>query len=118
MYKSPIEIFTTDIQTQIMKQQEEEIYKAIVNVGINVDKEELLRALQYDRWQYEKGYADGKADAMAELVRCKDCEECAESSFGYFCDKHIAYIGNPNVDGCTFGKEKEDGERRTDGNQT
>ena len=46
------------------------------------------------------------------FVQCKDCEECRKSSFGYFCDKHTEYIGNPNVDGCTFGKGKEDGERR------
>ena len=46
------------------------------------------------------------------FVQCKDCEECSKSSFGYFCDKHIAYIDNPEADGCTFGKEKVDGERR------
>ena len=46
------------------------------------------------------------------FVQCKDCVECSESSFGYFCNKHIAYIDNPEADGCTFGKEKEDGERR------
>lgn len=45
------------------------------------------------------------------FVQCKDCTECRKSSFGYFCDKHINYIDNPDVDGCTFGKEKEDGER-------
>lgn len=59
MYKSPIEILTTDIQTQIDKGLEEEVFKAVVSVGINVDKEELLRALQYDRSQYQKGYFDG-----------------------------------------------------------
>lgn len=46
------------------------------------------------------------------FVQCKDCTECRQSSFGYFCDKHTEYIGNPDVDGCTFGKEKEGRERR------
>ncbi len=73
MYESPIELLVTEIQHQIVKQQDEEIYKAVLNYVPNVDKEELLRALQYDRDQYEKGYADGKRDAMADLVRCKKC---------------------------------------------
>jgi rubrerythrin len=64
MYNSPIEILITDIQHQIVKQQDEEIYQAVLNYVPNVDKEELLRALQYDRDQYEKGYADGKNDAV------------------------------------------------------
>lgn len=74
MYKSPIELLVTDIQNQIVKQQDEEIYQAVLHYVPNVDKEELLKALQYDRDQYHKGYADGKRDAMAELVRCKDCQ--------------------------------------------
>ena len=76
MYKSPIELLVTEIQHQIVKQQDEEIYKAVLNYVPNVDKEELIRALQYDRDQYEKGYSDGKRDAMDELVRCKDCKNC------------------------------------------
>ncbi len=74
MYESPIDMLIADIQHQIAEQQDEQIYNAVVSVGINVDKEELIRALQYDRQQYELGYADGKVDAMAELVRCKDCK--------------------------------------------
>lgn len=34
------------------------IMKAVREVGVIVDKEELLKALQYDRLQYRKGYAD------------------------------------------------------------
>ena len=88
MYKSPIEILIDDIQHQIVKQQDEEIYKAVLNFVPNVDKEELIRALQYDRNQYEKGYMDGKADAEAELVRCKDCKHryYNEDSEEYCCE--------------------------------
>ena len=52
MYESPIKIITGKMQTQI----DGDIYKAVQNVGINVDREELLKALEYDRGQYEKGY--------------------------------------------------------------
>lgn len=68
MYKSPIELMITDIQHQIAKEQDNEIYKAVVHYIPNIDKEELLRALQYDRDQYNKGYADGKADAMPKWI--------------------------------------------------
>ena len=65
-YKSPIELVETQIRTTI----EGEILKAVQNVGVIVDKEELLKALQYDREQYQKGYEDRDL----EIVRCKDCK--------------------------------------------
>ena len=59
MYKSPIEIIVADIHTQMVKQQEKDIYEAVQSYGISVDKDELVRALEYDRRQYTKGYIDG-----------------------------------------------------------
>ena len=64
-YTSPIELIMDQMNLSI----EEEIYKAVKNVGVNVDKEELLKALQYDRNQYQKGYSDRDE----KIVRCKDC---------------------------------------------
>lgn len=58
MYKSPIEVIYEDLQYQI----EEGIYKAVRKVNINVDREELIKALAYDRGQYDKGYEDAKAE--------------------------------------------------------
>ena len=54
MYKSPIEIITEQI--------EDAIFRAIQNVGINIDKKELLKALEYDRGQYDKGWEEGFHD--------------------------------------------------------
>jgi len=68
MYKSPIEILTEDIHTQIVQSEEDQIFKAVVNVGIKVDKKELLRALRYDRQQYAVGYIEGKADATPKWI--------------------------------------------------
>jgi hypothetical protein len=64
MYKSPIDIIYGQMETQM----EGAILKAIQKVDVNVDKDELLRALQYDRGQYDKGYADGKVDAMPKWI--------------------------------------------------
>ena len=60
MYNSPIKMLITDIQHQIVKQHDEEIYQAVLNYIPNIDKAELIRALQYDRDQYEKGFQDGQ----------------------------------------------------------
>lgn len=63
MYQSPIEIISKEIRTTF----ENNVYQAIQDVGINVNKGELIRALQYDRDQYDKGYNDGYRDALAKI---------------------------------------------------
>ena len=63
MYELPIEILFGDMSRKI----DDKIYAATVNVGINVDRDELVRALQYDRGQYEKGYVDGIIDLLRRL---------------------------------------------------
>lgn len=85
-YQSPIEL----IMGQMNLALEGQICKAVQNVGVSVDKEELLKALHYDRGQYQKGYRDRDA----EIVRCKDCKECyfasnrIQSEQTFACGKH------------------------------
>lgn len=67
MYESPIEI----IQTQMQMQLDGEILKAVQGVGIDVNKEELLKALAYDREQYSKGYKDGVKEFAERLKGAK-----------------------------------------------
>ena len=62
MYESPIETIQTEIQTQF----EDDCIKAIQSYGFMVNKEELVKALNYDRKQYEKGYLDGYAKAVED----------------------------------------------------
>lgn len=45
MYESPIEMIIGKIQTQI----DDDIVKAVRAYHINVDKDELVKALRYDR---------------------------------------------------------------------
>ena len=66
-YKSPIEI-TTDLTNAFMLECENEVVKAVYRIGVNVDKDELLRALAYDREQYKAGYEDGLADATMDAI--------------------------------------------------
>lgn len=62
MWESPIEIICNDIQYKVVDEYEKQIINAIQSYGISVNKEELVKALNYDRQQYEKGYADAKAE--------------------------------------------------------
>ena len=108
MYESPINLIVTDIYNQMQKQQEEEVYKAVLHYVPDVDKAELIRALRYDREQYDKGYADGKRDAMDELVRCKDCTYMEDA---YVCNGFlICPASNMEItdnDFCSYGERKD-----------
>lgn len=68
MYQSPIEIISKQMRTEL----ENDVYKAILDYGIDIDKDELIKALAYDRDQYDKGYndgiRDGKIAAYKEIV--------------------------------------------------
>lgn len=54
MYESPINVICGEMQMRL----EDEILEAVKNIGFYVDKDELVKALSYDRNQYSKGYND------------------------------------------------------------
>lgn len=62
-YKSPIDVLMKEAQLNY----ENGIYNAIQEYGIKVDKEELIKALNYDREMYKKGYNDAVHDMMDKL---------------------------------------------------
>ena len=53
-WESPINVIYGEIETRF----ENDVLKAIQSCDIKVNKEELLKALNYDRDQYEKGEWD------------------------------------------------------------
>lgn len=55
MYESPIKVIYNDV----VEEFENEVLKAVQQVDITVDKEELIKALAYDRDSYRRGYKDG-----------------------------------------------------------
>lgn len=73
MYKSPIQLVTDDINYAMRAKIDDTIFQAVLRCGVDVNKDELIKALTYDREQYDKGYSDGytkgKADALVELKR-------------------------------------------------
>ena len=68
MYESPIRL-VEQISSDISKQKENDIYNVVCKYAVDVNKEELLHALQYDRDQYNKGYKDGHDDCLGDLIK-------------------------------------------------
>ena len=56
-YESPITMIASQVETKI----ENDVMTAVQHYDIQVDKEELIKALNYDRQQYEKGYRDAQS---------------------------------------------------------
>ena len=72
-WESPITKIYGDIHNEIIRQDEENYICAIEQaIGYRVDKDELIKALQYDREQYDKGYKDGSKETfVGELEKIK-----------------------------------------------
>lgn len=62
----PIVVDMDTIFKEIRNDHDERIMQAVLNVGIKVNKEDLIRALELD-----KKVREGK---LVEVVRCKDCK--------------------------------------------
>ena len=94
MYESPVNVIMGEMQMQV----EGEIYKAIQNVGIDVNKEELLKALMYDRGQYDKGYADAIDEFAEKFIfkavceGCSGCCDCYENEAQNICEDWKYYM--------------------------
>lgn len=66
MYQSPINIIETAMKMEMENEYMSQIKCAI---GLDINKEELIRALKYDREQYQKGYEDAKAKALELIMK-------------------------------------------------
>ena len=55
-YESPIMVFSRE---KLREMQDDAVFTAILEIGVKVDKDELIKAIEYDRDQYDKGYQDG-----------------------------------------------------------
>ena len=105
MYESPIKVIQGELETQL----EGEILKAVHRVGVTVDRDELIRALRYDREQYQKGFDDAREDAVV-VTRCKDCEHLVNATVNgngfLICD--ISDMETAPDDFCGHGDRREE----------
>lgn len=70
MYESPISLKVEKFVDNVQRATQGQILYKVREI-VDVDKDELLRALKYDRDQYFKGYKDGKRDAQ-KWISVKD----------------------------------------------
>lgn len=70
MYESPINQILGEMQTTY----ENECLKVVQSYGFDVNKEELIKALKYDRNQYAKGYNDAVEEFREYLKTVEPCE--------------------------------------------
>lgn len=106
-----LEVYQAEpIMEAIKSEMDEIVVRAVQKVDVNVDKDEIIKALAYDRGQYESGYVDGIRDAV---VRCRECKwgrtvrECSEY---VWCGKPYAspWASHKADWYCADGKRKED----------
>lgn len=89
MYESPINIIFGNMRTEL----EGTVFEAIQEVHVDVDRDELIKALQYDRRQYERGYSDGYS------VGAKDALEKFKSELMKRFDHDLMYGWDGDGDG-------------------
>ena len=80
-YESPIEQIYKDVEYKFKEDMENKVMEAVHHFGISVDKEELIKALQYDRNQYDKGYSDGRASIVEEFEKIKEKMEVIHNRY-------------------------------------
>ena len=74
MYESPITYHIKEIYDKQMTERENAILVTVSeSIGVDVNREELIKALNYDRNQYKKGYANakGKYESMLDKIRAE-----------------------------------------------
>ena len=69
-YKSPITLLLDSFDEKVV----DNVYQIVNHYFVDVDKDELLKALRYDRDQYNRGRLDGYHEAMEKIVHCRDCK--------------------------------------------
>lgn len=65
MYEAPILLIERQMQANI---ENEVLSRITQEIYVDINKEELIKALMYDRDQYDKGYMDGVKE-FAEKVK-------------------------------------------------
>lgn len=67
-YESPIVVSFEQIANEIRERQEDAVVATISErMAVDIDKNELTKALAYDRDQYSKGFSNGYEKALADV---------------------------------------------------
>lgn len=90
-YESPITRIYNQLVEEMVKEEEDQfVCKVRQTIGYNIDKSELIKALNYDRDQYEKGYQDGKLAGYQQVESEKRKGHwacCHDDDLVYYCSE-------------------------------
>jgi hypothetical protein len=86
-YESPITTYHTSVHAKFAEQMEGMILDHVVECGVTVDKDELVKALAYDRDQYNKGFEAGRAWVDAKIY------SAYKALLDGFTDDALGYLG-------------------------
>ena len=112
-YIDPMKPLIEEFMTEWRIQHDDNVMKAVADVGIVVDKPRLMQALTDAKAFYEEGYraAMNRADVV-EVVRCKDCkyqDDCARqmvhTTRDYVLEQNISTYNK--IDFCSFGAKMD-----------
>ena len=107
-FDSPISVFVQRMVDDHLKQTEDAIMAEVEAVGVHVDKEELIRALNYERDQFHNGYLAGYnagyEEAMESIVHCKNCAYANEA--GTICRYGEGHYTSP-MRYCSEGERRD-----------
>lgn len=76
---------------------DEAVFSAVLKVGVVVDKEELLKALHYDRNQYEEGFRAGRAYKPQPITNGDKIRSMTDYELAGWIE-HIAMCGACTID--------------------
>lgn len=72
---SPVELIFKKISTDFNESVDDKIQEVIeFELGAKIDQDEFIKAINYDREQYKKGYQNGYERRDKEIVRCENCK--------------------------------------------
>ena len=63
IYDIPISAQIDQMNRMVLQSFEDQVMKVVYNVGVTVDKDGLVKALNQDRERYEQAYCEGYAAA-------------------------------------------------------
>lgn len=115
-YDSPFELVMSNITTQMARNIDEMCWQAVQRVGVNVNKDTLLLALEYDSARYREAFRRGEETGYTkrdeEIVLCKDCihrgksEKCVLAAISEEKNFPLLMLDNRGEWFCADGKKE------------
>lgn len=91
-YMPPVEVIFGEMKTEF----EDNVMRAVQSYDINVDKDELVRALNYDRNQYQRGFDFAVSLLKDELEDFSNwCKDGRKEGVDFVLDCVIPNLGEP-----------------------